>query len=277
MVACCRSRSLPCRPQPRRRCPHSRSSRPCPRCRARSRLRSLRRPCTLTAHRDTVPARALHENFDVHVDVDVYSRVDLRIGIAASSPLPDNSQCDHTHGDERRGASRRRRPGSAPRNFAADEAGDTARARCCAILAHDADASVRRTAAWGLNELQRRQGRRCVDSARYSSDPMAGARDVGVGSRRISSGDNVSSALADGLRDKNARFARSPPGESARRRLRKRSRRSRKCALGLERRGARDGDLGDRRVGRQVRAADRRQRADRQLTAGSRRCGLGAG
>ena len=85
------------------------------------------------------------------------------------------------------------------------QGGDTTRvAMLVRILATDPDASVRRTAAWGLNDLRTLEARDALIRA-LKSDNDWQVREMAAWALSDYHGDVVSSALAEGLRDKNAK------------------------------------------------------------------------
>jgi HEAT repeat protein/beta-lactamase regulating signal transducer with metallopeptidase domain len=83
--------------------------------------------------------------------------------------------------------------------------GDTSRAALLIqILSTDSDASVRRTAAWGLNESQAASAAPALIKA-LKQDADASVREMSAWALSEQKGDNVSAALADGLlHDKSA-------------------------------------------------------------------------
>jgi beta-lactamase regulating signal transducer with metallopeptidase domain len=83
--------------------------------------------------------------------------------------------------------------------------GDTARAAMLVrILLGDPDAHVRRTAAWGLSDLRTLDGRDALIRVMRSDNDWQ-VREMAAWALSEYQGDVVSSALADGLRDKNAK------------------------------------------------------------------------
>ena len=82
------------------------------------------------------------------------------------------------------------------------QAGDTARAAMLVrVLLTDSDAHVRRTAAWGLNELRTTEGRDALIRA-LRSDVDWQVRETAAWALAEYRGDVVASALVQGLRDK---------------------------------------------------------------------------
>ncbi len=85
------------------------------------------------------------------------------------------------------------------------QGGDTTRAAMLArILLTDTDASVRRTAAWGLNDVRTIVGRDALIRA-LRSDNEWQVREMSAWALSDYHGDVVSSALAEGLHDKTAK------------------------------------------------------------------------
>jgi HEAT repeat protein len=96
-------------------------------------------------------------------------------------------------------------PEVAPRAQSGRAQGDTARAAMLVrILLSDPDAHVRRTAAWGLSELRTLDAREALIRVMRSDNDWQ-VREMAAWSLSEYHGDAVSNALADGLRDKNAK------------------------------------------------------------------------
>ena len=155
--------------------------------------------------------------------------------------------------------------------------GDTSRvALLIQILSTDGDASVRRTAAWGLNEVQTASVAPALMKA-LKQDADASVREMSAWALAEHKGDNVAAALADAmLHDKSARVRATAVWALGEIEARTGSQRDRERARRSGCRGAIHGDLGARSVRSSHGASRADDDADRRVAARASRDGMGA-